>query len=90
MRELGGADDRVKLSQTVREWVAAVPWGHHANILAKVPASAARFYYLRATAAFGWTRAMLLNQIKARAYDRTLADGKTHNFPATLPASLAA
>jgi predicted nuclease of restriction endonuclease-like (RecB) superfamily len=90
VRELGGTDDRVKLSQTVREWVAAVPWGHHANILAKVTAPAARLYYLRATAAFGWTRAVLLNQIKARAYERTLADGKTHNFPATLPASLAA
>jgi predicted nuclease of restriction endonuclease-like (RecB) superfamily len=79
-----------KLSQAVRELAAGIPWGHHANVLAKVTAPAARLYYLRATAAFGWTRAVLLNQLKARAYERTLAEGKIHNFPATLTASLAA
>ena len=67
-----------KLSQVVRDWVAALPWGHHANVLAKVTDPAARLYYLKATAAFGWSRAILLNQIKARAYERTLAEGKTH------------
>ena len=44
----------------------------------------ARLYYLRATAQFGWTRNVLLNQIKAGAYQRSLAEGKTHNFPSTL------
>ncbi len=78
------------LSQAVRELVAAVPWGHHVELLKKVKAPAARLYYLRATAAFGWSRNVLLNQIKARAYERTLAEGKAHNFPATLPESLAA
>ena len=32
---------------------------------------------------------MLLNQIKAKAYERSLAEGKTHNFPAVLPEYLA-
>lgn len=94
VRELGrkGAEalSAQKLAQAVRELVAGIPWGHHANVLAKLTDPAARFYYLRAAAAFGWTRAVLLNQVKARAYERTLAEGKTHNFPATLPASLAA
>ncbi len=74
----------------LRQRVAEIPWGHHLLILNKTELPAARLYYLRATAAFGWTRAVLLNQVKARAYERTLAEGKTHNFPATLPASLSA
>ena len=37
----------------------------------------------------GWSRNVLLNQIKAKAYERSLAEGKTHNFPAVLPEYLA-
>ena len=44
-----------------------------------------RLYYLRATAQCGWSRNVLLNQIKAKAYERSLAEGKTHNFPDVLP-----
>ncbi|MDP2604127.1 MAG: PDDEXK nuclease domain-containing protein [Deltaproteobacteria bacterium] len=80
---------RLNLSQTVRDLLAAVPWGHHVNLLTKIKAPAARLYYLRATARFGWTRNVLLNQIKARAYERSLGEGKTHNFPTVLPEYLA-
>lgn len=73
------------LSQAVRELVAAVPWGHHANVLAKLTAPAARLWYLRATASFGWSRNVLLNQIKAGAYERAVTDKKTHNFDLALP-----
>jgi predicted nuclease of restriction endonuclease-like (RecB) superfamily len=76
------------LSQFVREIVAAVPWGH-ANVLAKVTHAAARLYYLRATARFGWSRNVLLNQIKARACERAKAEKKTHNFAAALPEDFA-
>ncbi|MBI5741022.1 MAG: DUF1016 domain-containing protein [Nitrospirae bacterium] len=78
-----------ELSQLVRELIAAVPWGHHANVLAKLIDPAARLYYLRATARFGWSRNVLLNQIKARAYERAVLEKKTHNFPLALPEHLA-
>ena len=39
-----------ELSQIVREMVAVVPWGHHADTLAKVTDPAARLYCLRAAA----------------------------------------
>jgi hypothetical protein len=39
-----------ELSQIVREMVAVVPWGHHANALAKATDPATRLYYLRAAA----------------------------------------
>jgi predicted nuclease of restriction endonuclease-like (RecB) superfamily len=81
--------DPQKLSQAVRELVASIPWGHHANILAKLTDPAARLYYLRATAQFGWSRNVLLNQIKAGAYERAAQEKKTHNFPLALPEHLA-
>ena len=83
--ELRGQNARMILEQAVPELVALIPWGHHLEILKKVRSPAARLYYLRATAQFGWTRNVLLNQIKAGAYQRSLAEGKTHNFPSTLP-----
>ena len=93
VREMGVSDaerpDAAKLSHAVRELVAKVPWGHHANALAKAVAPAARLYYLRATARFGWTRNVLLNQIKAGAYERAVTEKKSHNFPLALPEHLA-
>ncbi|MGC8642821.1 MAG: PDDEXK nuclease domain-containing protein [Isosphaeraceae bacterium] len=87
--ELGIKGEGEKLSQAVREFLAGVPWGHHANALAKVSDPAAKIYYVRATAQLGWTRDVLLNQIKAQAYERAVKEKKTHNFPAALPEHLA-
>jgi predicted nuclease of restriction endonuclease-like (RecB) superfamily len=69
--------------------VVAIPWGHHINLLAKIEQPVQRLYYLQATARFGWSRNVLLNQIKAQAYERSLAEGKSHNFPTALPEHLA-
>ena len=78
-----------KLSQAVRELLAAVPWGHHANALARVADPAARLYYLRAVAHFGWSRDVLLNQIKANAYERAVKEKTSHNFALVLGGPLA-
>jgi predicted nuclease of restriction endonuclease-like (RecB) superfamily len=83
------ATDAQFLSQAVRELVSVIPWGHHVNALATVTDPAARVYYLRATAQFGWSRAVLLNQIKAGSYERAVQEKKTHNFPLALPEYLA-
>ena len=53
--------------------------------LKKITDPAARLYYLRATAQFGWSRNVLLNQIKANAYERAVKEKKSHNFPLALP-----
>lgn len=73
----------------LQQLVAEIPWGHHMLILSKIEAPAARLYYLRATAQFGWSRKVLLNQIKAEAYERAKKEKKTHNFPLALPEHLA-
>jgi predicted nuclease of restriction endonuclease-like (RecB) superfamily len=83
--ELIESDAAVFLQQLVAE----IPWGQNLLLLNKVTAPAARLYYLRATARFGWSRRVLLNQIKGGAYERSLKGGKLHNFPAALPEHLA-
>ncbi|MBT2305290.1 DUF1016 family protein [Variovorax paradoxus] len=83
------SSDASEEAEILRQLVAEIPWGHHLQILGKLDAPAQRLFYLRATAAFGWSRNVLLNQIKARAYERSLAEGKSHNFPLALPDNLA-
>ena len=73
----------------LQQLVAEIPWGHNLLILNKLTDHAARLYYLRAAAQFGWTRNVLLNQIKAGAYERAVTEKKTHNFPLALPEYLA-
>ena len=72
----------------LQQLVGEIPWGQNLLILQKVKTAKARQYYLEATARLGWTRNVLLNQIKANAYEFSL-QSKTHNFPAALPAHLA-
>ena len=73
----------------MQQLVAEIPWGHNLLILNKITDPAALLYYLRATAQFGWSRNVLLNQIKAGAYERAVTEKKTHNFPLALPEYLA-
>lgn len=72
----------------LRQLVAEIPWGHNILIMQRVKEDPARRYYLEATARLGWTRNVLLNQIKAGAYEISLQD-KSHNFDTTLPEYLA-
>ena len=59
------------------------------ELLKKVKDPSARLYYLRATAQCGWSRRVLMNQIKAGAYERAVEEKKTHNFSLALPEHLA-
>ncbi len=73
----------------LQQLAAEIPWGHHMLMLDKLSAPAARLWYLRATAQFGWSRNVLLNQIKAGAYERAVTEKKTHNFDLALPEDMA-
>lgn len=72
-------------SEFLQQLVAEIPWGHHRLILDKLSDPASRIYYLCATAQCGWSRSVLLNQIKAQAYERAVKEKKTHNFELALP-----
>lgn len=91
-RELGKQcppDEHTILAQAARELLSQIPWWHHVELIAKVKDPASYFYYLRAAAQFGWSRNVLLNQIKAKGYERAVTEKKTHNFPIVLPEYLA-
>jgi predicted nuclease of restriction endonuclease-like (RecB) superfamily len=81
--------ENTNFTDLLQQLAAEVPWGHHLLILNKTFDPITRLYYLHAVSRFGWTRKVLLNQIKAGAYERSLAEGKSHNFPAVLPEYLA-
>ena len=77
-------DDTI-LQQLVKE----IPWGQNLLIIAKAKDPDERAYYLRATAEMAWTRDVLLNQLKAGAYERHALVQKQHNFERALPEHLA-
>lgn len=73
----------------LQQLVAGIPWGQNLLILNKLSDPAARLWYLQAVARFGWTRPVLLNQIKAGAFERAATEKKSHNFGLALPEHLA-
>jgi predicted nuclease of restriction endonuclease-like (RecB) superfamily len=77
-------DDEI-LSQVVKE----IPWGQNRIIITMLKDPAARAYYVKSTVEFGWSRNVLLNQIKAKAYERHRLASKQHNFGKVLPEQLA-
>lgn len=72
----------------LRQLVAEIPWGHHLLIMQRAKEAQERQYYLQATQQFKWSRNVLLNQIKAKAYERQLQLPQ-HNFKETLPEHIA-
>jgi len=72
----------------LQQAVGELPWGHNILIFSKIKNKKERAYYLKASAEMGWSRNILLNQIKAGAYAFSLRR-KTHNFPKAFPKHLA-
>ncbi|MCX6152725.1 MAG: PDDEXK nuclease domain-containing protein [Candidatus Kapabacteria bacterium] len=71
----------------LQQLVGEIPWGHNVLIMQKIKDDNERKYYLESTENFGWTRNVLLNQIKANAYNNSKIE-KHHNFGKTLPSHL--
>lgn len=66
------------------ELLLALPWGHHAELMAKVKEPSTRQWYMRAAVEHGWSRSILVMQIESAAHQR---HGKTtNNFAQRLPA----
>ena len=69
----------------IKNLIAAVPWQHNVLILQKVKESKARVFYLEQTIKNKYSRAVLLHQIKANAYEYYLSKPSQHNFATALP-----
>ena len=78
-----------QIDPNLQQLVGEIPWGQNLLIMAKVKDRAARVYYLQMTAEQGWSRNVLLNQVKGQAYERHALAEKQHNFAETLPEHLA-
>ena len=76
---------RYAKDEKLRQLVAEIPWGQNLLILTKIKDDKEAEFYLQATREYGWSRNVLLNQIKANAYNRALSENKTHNFQKALP-----
>lgn len=76
---------RYSSNEKLRQLVAEIPWGQNLLILTKVKDDNEAQFYLNATKEYGWSRNVLLNQIKSHAYQRALSKNKTHNFETALP-----
>ena len=66
-----------------------IPWGHNIVILTKIKNLNEIKYYIESIASFGWTRDVLINQIKAQAFERHKLLPKQHNFNMSLTPYLA-
>ncbi len=51
---------------------AEIPWSQNLTILTHVKERDAREYYIKATTEMGWTVNILINQIKAQAFELTI------------------
>lgn len=80
--------EEYKDDSILQQAVAEIPWGQNLLIMEKVADRDARRYYIQATQEMGWSRSVLLNQIKAQAYERHRLSSKQHNFQKALPVHL--
>lgn len=69
----------------VKKLVLKAPWYHNILILQKVKEPKARVFYLEQTIKNRYSRAVLLHQIKANAYEHYTSKPSQHNFATALP-----
>jgi predicted nuclease of restriction endonuclease-like (RecB) superfamily len=67
----------------VQQVVAQIPWGHNLRILDSVKDAVEREWYIRQTIEQGWSRNVLVHQIKSGLY--RLQGKADTNFSRTLP-----
>jgi len=66
--------------------VAEISWAKNLVIMSRCKDDLEREFYLRATARFGWTKAVLQHQVDNKSYEKFLLNQT--NFDETLPATI--
>lgn len=62
-----------------------IPWKHNVLIMEQIKETVQRLWYVSQTVINGWSRNVLMHQIKSDLYSRQTTLNKTHNFDLTLP-----
>ncbi len=65
--------------------VAVLPWRHNLLLLEKIGNDDEALFYAQKSLELGWSRDILLNYIKAEAYQSEKSMPKSHNFKSALP-----
>ena len=69
--------------ESLQQLVAKLPWSHNVRVLDRIKDRPTREWYLRAALEYGWSRDVLVLQIKSRLHER---EGKAlTNFQRELP-----
>ena len=61
-----------------------IPWGHNVVLMDQVSSNEQRLWYAEKIIQNGWSRNVLMHQIKSDLYSRQATPNKTHNFDLTL------
>ena len=80
-------DQYFESSLILQPVVAEIPWTHNILILEKCKDEHERFYYIKMTEKFAWSKTLLINAIDANHYQNTLLNQT--NFTETLQQSQA-
>ena len=68
--------------EILQQLVAKLPWSHNVRVLDRIKDRPTREWYLRAALEYGWSRDVLVLQIKSRLHER---EGKgPHQLPACI------
>jgi predicted nuclease of restriction endonuclease-like (RecB) superfamily len=82
--------ERYKTSdEKLRRSVALLPWKHNLLIMSTTNTDDEAQFYASNTIEMGWSRDVLLNYIKAKAFVQESTLEKSHNFNKTLPENIA-
>ena len=76
-------------NEKLRRSVAVLPWKHNLLIMSKTSSDEEALFYASKTVKMAWTRDVLLNYIKAKAFLQESTIEKSHNFNETLPENVA-
>lgn len=76
-------------NEKLQRSVAVLPWRHILLIMSKTNSDEEALFYASKTVEMAWTRDILLNYIKAKAFLQESTIEKSHNFAATLPENVA-
>ncbi len=70
-------------NEKLQPMVGEISWSKHLVIMGQCKDDLEREFYIRMTRKFGWTKNVLIHQIEARAYEKTMLNQT--NFNKTLP-----
>jgi predicted nuclease of restriction endonuclease-like (RecB) superfamily len=80
--------DQLEIGYFVNEKLSSIlniTWYHNLSLLQDITDHNQRLWYAQETIANGWSRNILMHQIKSDLYSRQTTLNKTHNFDLTLP-----